>query len=97
MLTRFSSQATTSNQSTDLLQHLMAEMKYLRERVDTLPAGPVQGVAVSLQTFQEVPEPSSLTLSSFEDMEVVEQTASPNPQAAVPARLLETSTSTANP
>jgi hypothetical protein len=35
MLTGFSSQATTSNQSTDLLlQQLMAEMKYLRERVD---------------------------------------------------------------
>jgi hypothetical protein len=83
MLTGFSSQA--SNQSTDLLLQLMAEMKYLRERVDTLPAGPVQGVAASLQTSQEVAEPSSQTLSSFE---VVEQTASPNPQAAVPALLL---------
>jgi hypothetical protein len=30
-------------------------------------------------------------------MQVVEQTALPDPQAAVPARLLETSTSTANP
>jgi hypothetical protein len=68
-----------------LLQQRMAEMKYLRERVDTLPAGPVQGVAASLQTSQEVLEPSSQILSSFEDMEVVEQTASPNPQAAVPA------------
>jgi hypothetical protein len=85
MLTRFSSQATTSNQSTDLLlQQLMAKMKYLRERVDTLPTGLVQGVAVSLETSQEVPEPSSQTISSFEDMEV-------------PARLSETSTSTANP
>jgi hypothetical protein len=55
MTTGFPSQATTSNQSTDLLlQQLMAEMKYLRERVDTLPAGPVQGVAASLQTSQEV-------------------------------------------
>jgi hypothetical protein len=33
MITGFSSQATTSNQPTDLLlQQLMAEMKYLRER-----------------------------------------------------------------
>jgi hypothetical protein len=50
--TGYSSQATYSNQSTNdlLLQQLMAEMKYLRERVDTLPTGPVQGVATSLQT-----------------------------------------------
>jgi hypothetical protein len=69
----------------------MSEMKYLRERLDTLPAGPVQGVAASLQTSQEVPEPSSQTFSSFEDMEVAEHTAFPYPQAAVPARLLEIS------
>jgi hypothetical protein len=84
MLTGFSSQATTSNQPTDLLlQQLMAEMKYLMERVDILPTGPVQGVAASLQISQEVPEPISQTLSSFEDMEIVEQTASPNPQGPV--------------
>jgi hypothetical protein len=52
MTTDFPSQATTSNQSTDLLlQQLMAEMKYLRERVDTLPAGPVQGVAVLIKVI----------------------------------------------
>jgi hypothetical protein len=91
MRTRFSSVPDL------LLQQLMAEMKYLRERVDTLPAGPVQGVAANLQTSQEVPELSSQSPSSFEDMEVVEQTALPYPQAAVPARLFETSTSAANP
>jgi hypothetical protein len=43
IITGLSSQATTSTQPTELfLQQLMAEMKYLRERVDTLPAGPVQ-------------------------------------------------------
>jgi hypothetical protein len=74
--TGYSSQATSSNQSTDLLlQQLMAEVKYLRERVDTLPTGPVQGVATSLQTPQEIPEPSSQSLSSEEEMEVIEQTA----------------------
>jgi hypothetical protein len=49
--------------------------------VDTIPAGPVQGVAASLQTSPEVPEPSSQIVSSFEDMEVTEQTAMPCPQA----------------
>jgi hypothetical protein len=94
MITGLSSQATTSTQPTDLLlQQLMAEMKYLRERVDTLPMGPAQGVAASLQTSPEVPEPSSQTFSSFEEMEVTE----PYPQAAVPARLSETSTSMGNP
>jgi hypothetical protein len=69
MITGFSSLATTSNRPTDLLlQQLLAETKYLRKRVDTLPAGPVQGVAASLQTSHEVPEPSSQTFSSFEDM-----------------------------
>jgi hypothetical protein len=86
IITGLSSQATTSTQPTDLfLQQLMAEMKYLRERVDTLPAGPVHGVAASLQTSPEVPKPSSETFSSFEDMEVTEQTALPYPQAAVSA------------
>jgi hypothetical protein len=76
MITGLSSQATISIQPTDLLlQQLMSEVKYLRERVDTLPTGPAQGVAASLQTSQEVPEPSSQTFSSFEDMEVPEQTA----------------------
>jgi hypothetical protein len=38
--TGYSSQATSLTQSTDLLlQQLMAEIKYLRERVDTLPTG----------------------------------------------------------
>jgi hypothetical protein len=98
MTTGLSSQATTSTQPTDLLlQQLMAEMKYLRERMDTLPTGPAQGVAASLQTSPEVPEPSSQTFSSFENMEVPEQTALAYPQAAVPARLSETSTSMANP
>jgi hypothetical protein len=93
--TGFSSQATTSNQSTDLLlQQLMTEMKYLRERVDTLPTGPTQGVASSLQSSREFSEPSSESFS-HEEMEVVEQTADAYPQIAVPAQLLETST--ANP
>jgi hypothetical protein len=67
--------------------------------VDTHPTGPAQGVAAILQTSPEVPEPSSQTFSSFEDMEVPEQTALAYPQAAVPARLSETSTSSmmANP
>jgi hypothetical protein len=73
----------------------MAEM-YLRERVDTLPTGPVQGVAASLQTLQEIPEPRSQSLSSQEEMEVIEQTALPYPQAAVTAQPLETSTFVAN-
>jgi hypothetical protein len=37
----------------------MAEMKYLRDGVNTLPTGPAQGVAASLQTSNEIPEPSS--------------------------------------
>jgi hypothetical protein len=74
----------------------MAEMKYLRERVDTLPTGPIQGVAASLQTSNVIPEPSSQSISSEEEMEVVEQTALPYPQVAVPAQSLETSTSAAN-
>jgi hypothetical protein len=95
--TGYSSQATSSNQFTDLLlQQLMTEMKYLRERVDTLPTGPVQGVAASLQTPSEIPEPSSQSLSSQEEMEVIEQTALPYPQATVTAQPLETSTSAAN-
>jgi hypothetical protein len=95
MTTGFSSQATTSNQSTDLLlQQLMAEMKYLRERVDTLPTGPIQGVATSLHSSREFSELSSQSFS-HEDMEVVEQTALSYPQTAVPAQLVETST--ANP
>jgi hypothetical protein len=70
--TGYSSRATSSNQSTDLLlQQLMAEMKYLRERVHTLPTGPVQGVAANLQTSHEIPEPSSRSLSSEEEMEVL--------------------------
>jgi hypothetical protein len=82
-----------SSQPTDLLlQQLMAEMKYPRERVDTLPTGPA-----SLQTSPEVLKPSSQTFSSFEDMEVTEQTALSCPQAAVPARLSETSTSNGKP
>jgi hypothetical protein len=85
--TGYSSQATSYNQSTELLLHqLMAEMKYLRERVDTLPTGPVQGVAASLQTSHEIPEPSSQSLSSEDEMEVIEQTAPPYPQVAVPAQ-----------
>jgi hypothetical protein len=68
----------TQWQPTDLLlQQLMAEIKYLRKRVDTLPTGPAQEVAASLQTSPEVPEPSSQTFSSFEEMEVTEQTALP--------------------
>jgi hypothetical protein len=75
----------------------MAEMKYLRERIHTLPTGPVQGVvAASLQISHEIPEPSSRSLSSEEEMEVIEQTALPYPQAAVPAQQLETSISMAN-
>jgi hypothetical protein len=94
--TGYSSQATSSNQSTDLLlQQLMAEMKYLRQRVDTLPTGPIQGVTDSFQTSHEIPEPSSQSLSSEEEMEVIEQTALPYPQVAVPAQQLETSTSAA--
>jgi hypothetical protein len=68
----------------------------MRERVDTLPTGPVQGVDTSLQTSHEIPEPSSQSLSSEEEMEVIEQTALPYPQVAVPAQQLETSTSAAN-
>jgi hypothetical protein len=94
--TGYSSQATSSNQSTDLLLQLMAEMKYLRESVHTLPTGPVQGVAASLQTSHEIPEPNSRSFSSEEEMEVIEQTALPYPQAAVPAQQLETSTPTAH-
>jgi hypothetical protein len=60
----------------------MAEMKYLGERVDTLPTGPMQGVAASLQTSNEIPEPSSQSLSSEEEMEVIEQTTLPYPQVA---------------
>jgi hypothetical protein len=74
----------------------MAEMKYLREMVGTLPTGLVQGVATSLQTSQEIPEPSSQSLSSQEEMEVIEQIALPYPQAAVTAQPLETSTSAVN-
>jgi hypothetical protein len=75
----------------------MAEMKYLRERVDTLPTGPMQGVAASLQTSNEIPEPSSQSLSSEEEMEVNEQTALPYfPLVAVPVQPLETSSSSAN-
>jgi hypothetical protein len=70
-------------------------MKYLRERVDTLPTGPGQGVAASLQTSPEVPEPSSQTFSSFEDTEVPEHTALTYPQAV--SAQLETSISLANP
>jgi hypothetical protein len=40
----------------------MAEMKYLRERVDTLPTGIVQRVAANLQTSHEIPELSSQSL-----------------------------------
>jgi hypothetical protein len=95
--TGYSSQVTSSKHSTDLLlQQLMAEMKYLRVSVDTLPTGPVQGVAASLQTPQEIPEPSSQSLSSQEEMEVIEQTTLPYPQAAVTAQPLEISTSAAN-
>jgi hypothetical protein len=64
--TGYSSQATSSTQSTELLlQQLMAEVKYLRERVDFLPTGPIQGVATSLQTSNKIPEPSSQSLSSI--------------------------------
>jgi hypothetical protein len=78
--TGYSSQATSSTQSTGtdlLLQQLMAEMKYLREMVDTLPTGPMQGVAASLQTSNEIPEPSSQSPSPEEEMEVDEKTALP--------------------
>jgi hypothetical protein len=35
-----------TDQTTELLlKQLMSEMKYLRERVDTFPTGPVQGVS----------------------------------------------------
>jgi hypothetical protein len=61
--------------------------------VDTLPTGPIQGVATSLQSSREFSELSSQS-SSHEDMEVVEQTES-YPQTAVPAQPVETST--ANP
>jgi hypothetical protein len=91
--TGYSSQATSSNQSTDLLlQQLMAEMKYLRRGLTPCP----QEVAASLQSPQEILEPSSQSLSSQEEMEVIEQTALPYPQAAITAQPLETSTSAAN-
>jgi hypothetical protein len=61
IITGLSSQATTSTQPTDLLlQQLMAEMKYLRGE----GGYPPHGVAASLQTSPEVPEPSSQTFSS---------------------------------
>jgi hypothetical protein len=57
----------------------------------------MQGVAASLQTSNEIPEPSSQSLSSEEEMEVNEQTALPYlPQVAVPVEPLETGTSVAN-
>jgi hypothetical protein len=60
----------------------MAEMKYLRERVDALPTGPMQGVTASLLTSNQIPETSSQSLSSEEDMEVIEKTALPYPPPA---------------
>jgi hypothetical protein len=58
--TGYSSHATSSTQSTDLLlQQLMAEMKYLRESVDTLRTGPVQGVTASLQISHEILDPGT--------------------------------------
>jgi hypothetical protein len=75
----------------------MSEMKYRRERVDTFPTGPMQGVAVSLQTSNEIQEPSSQSPSSVEEMEVDKQTAFPSiPQVAVPVQTLENCTSSSN-
>jgi hypothetical protein len=76
----------------------MSEMKYLRERVDTFPTGPVlQGVAAGLLTYNDTREPSSQPSSSDEEMEVVQQTELPYiPQVTVPVQPLETSTSSAN-
>jgi hypothetical protein len=69
---------TSSDQTTELLlKQLMSEMKYLRERVDTFPTGPVQEVATGLQTSDDIREPSSQSSSSEEEMEVDEQTMLP--------------------
>jgi hypothetical protein len=83
--TGISSQATTSNQSTDLLlQQLMAEMKYLRERVDTLSTGP--------ESFRNL-VPNLLPLTRLWKLLSKQH----YPQTVVPPQLLETSTSAANP
>jgi hypothetical protein len=72
----------------------MSEMKYLRDRVDTLPTGPFQGVSTGLQASQDYREPSSQSSSSVEAMEVIEQTDLPCfTQVPVPVQPLETSTS----
>jgi hypothetical protein len=56
-----------------------------------------QGVAASLQTSNGIPEPSSQSPSSEEEIEVYEQTALPYIlQVAIPVQPLETSTSSAN-
>jgi hypothetical protein len=77
-----------------LLQQLMSEMKYMRERVDIFPTGPMQGVSASPQTSSEIQEPRSQSSSSWE---VDEHTALPCiSQVTVPVQPLETSTSSAN-
>jgi hypothetical protein len=92
-----SGQATSAQTTELLLQQLMSEMKCLRESVDTFPTGPMQGVAATLQTSNEIQEPSSKSPSSAEEMEVDEQTVFPSiPQVAVPVQALETSTASAN-
>jgi hypothetical protein len=76
-----------------ILKQLMSEMKYLRDRVDTLPTGPIQGLSTGLQTSHDFREPSFQS-SSVEEMEIIEQTELPSfPQVTVPIQPLETRTS----
>jgi hypothetical protein len=65
-------------QTTESLpKQIMSEMNYLRDRVDTLPTGPIQGVSTGLQTSHNFRETSSQSSSSVEEMEVIEQTELP--------------------
>jgi hypothetical protein len=80
------------NQTTEF----MSEMKYLRDRFDTLPTGPVQGVSTGFLTSNDIREPSSQSSSSnIEEMEVIEQTELLIlfPLLTIPVQPLETSTS----